>query len=142
MRTHRPKIKVKPLDWFMRADTMDHAMEGYTRVPADFELIGRDGYYCRGNDVWFEVDGVGYRAYSENTQQLARQYFCYDLTVNDEAILPAREEQAMREVLKTTRTARVRKALNQRLRLHEQAVQLRKTGREARMWMIRHNDIV
>lgn len=84
-----PKLKVKPLEWYMQEDPEDLAEQGYTPLPADFELIGRDGYYCRGNDVWFEFEGVGYRAYPSSERHRAREYFCYTLTVNDEAILPS-----------------------------------------------------
>lgn len=132
-----PKLKVKPLEWYMQEDPEDLAEQGYTPLPADFELIGRDGYYCRGNDVWFEFEGVGYRAYPSSEQNKAREYFCYTLTVNDEAILPQREAVAMRLVLKTCRDATVKKAIRERLNVHEQAVQLKYTGRNARLSRIK-----
>ena len=132
-----PKLKVKPLEWYMQEDPEDLAEQGYTPLPADFELIGRDGYYCRGNDVWFEFEGVGYRAYPSSEQSKARAYFCYTLTVNDEAILPQREAVAMRLVLKTCRDATVKKAIRERLNVHEQAVQLKSTGRNARLSRIK-----
>lgn len=132
-----PKLKVKPLEWYMQEDPEDLAEQGYTPLPADFELIGRDGYYCRGNDVWFEFEGVGYRAYPGSEQNRARAYFCYTLTVNDEAILPQREAVAMRLVLKTCRDAVVKKAIRERLNVHEQAVQLKSTGRNARLSRIK-----
>lgn len=128
-----PKLKVKPLEWYMEYDPEELAEEGYVPLPDDFELVGQDGYYCRGNDVWFEVDGVGYRAYPSSERRKAREYFCYDLKVNDEAILPEREAQAMKVVLNTCRDSGVRKAVNKRLRLHEDAKDLRDTGRRARL---------
>lgn len=132
-----PKLKVRPLEWYMQEEPEVLAEEGYEPLPAGFELVGRDGYYCRGNDVWFEFEGVGYRAYPRATKQRAREYFCYTLEVNDEAILPQREAVAMRLVLATCRDAGVKKALQKRLRLHEDAVDLRRTGRNARLTRIR-----
>lgn len=132
-----PKLKVKPLEWYMQEDPEDLAEQGYVSLPWDFKLIGRDGYYCRGLDVWFEFKGRGYWAYTLATKQKAREYFCYTLTVNDEAILPQREVTAMREVLKITRDSVVRRAIRNRLQLHEQAQDLRRTGREARLCRMR-----
>ena len=132
-----PKLKVRPLEWYMQEDPEDLAEQGYTPLPAEFELVGRDGYYCRGNDVWFEFEGVGYKAYPSSERNRARKYFCYTLEVNDEAILPQREAVAMRLVLATCRDAGVKKALQKRLRLHKDAVDLRRTGRNARLTRIR-----
>lgn len=133
-----PKLKVKSLEWYMRRDPEDFAEEGYyTPLPADFPLLGRDGYYCRGENVWFEFGGIGYSAYPSQSRQRARETFCYDLTVNDEAILPQREEIAMRAVLRTSRDSTVKKALGARLRLHTAAIELRATGRNARLTRIR-----
>jgi hypothetical protein len=124
------KLKVKNLEWYHKEyDHEELLEEGYTEVPATFKLVGRDGYYCFGNDVWFETNGRGYRAYRGNDK--AREYFVYDITVNDEAILPTREVAAMEQVLKTCRDADVKKALHKRLRLHEAAWQIRYSGRRA-----------
>ena len=131
------KLKVKPLEWYMEFEPEELAEEGYTPIEEDFELVGRDGYYCRGNDVWFEVDEVGYRAYPRSTKHMAREYFCYDLTINDEAILPAREVEAMKTVLKTSRDSRVKKAIHECLRKHEDAVSLRETGRNSKLMRIK-----
>lgn len=127
-----PKLKVKQLEWYMK-DPESLFEDDYCQLPEDFKLIGRDGYYCFGNDVWFEVDGCGFRAYPRAPKNKARDYFCYDLKVNDEAILPSKEAKAMLDVLKTTRDSGVRKALNSRLRLHEQAISIRDTSRRARI---------
>lgn len=132
-----PKLKVKPLEWYMNNDPEDLVDQGYEPIENSVALIGRDGYYCYGDTVWFEVGGVGYLAYPGTDRKRAREYFCYDLTVNDEAILPNREAEAMRAVLKTSRDSGVRKAINVRLRLHEQAVDLRNTARSARTTRIR-----
>jgi hypothetical protein len=132
-----PKLKVKRLEWYMDTDSEDLVDQGYEPIENSIALIGRDGYYCYGNAVWFEVGGVGYHAYPRISREQAREYFCYDLTVNDEAILPNREAEAMCAVLKTSRDSGVRKAINARLRLHEEAVGLRNTGRSARLTRIR-----
>jgi hypothetical protein len=132
-----PKLKVKPLEWYMENDPEELAEEGYTPLSKDFKLVGRDGYYCRGEYVWFEVGGVGYRAYPHAERGRARQYFCYDLTVNEESILPIREVEAMRTVLKTSRDSGVRKAIQACLRRHENALDLRETGRRAKMTRIK-----
>lgn len=130
-----PKLKVKPLEWYMKQDHEDLIEEGYRLI--DFRPVGRDGYYCRGNDVWFEFEGRGYNAYPTTTRKRAREYFCYDLTVNDEAILMCREVEAIRTVLATVKDAAVRKALFARVHLHEQAAQIRNSGRCARKLMLR-----
>jgi hypothetical protein len=128
-----PKLKVKPLEWYMKKEAENLAKQGYTPLSSDFELIGRDGYYCRGNKVWFEFKGVGYWEYPESGRSNAREDFCYTLTVNDEAILPQREFVAMRQVLKTCRDAGVKKTIRERLYVHEQAVQLRSIRRASRL---------
>lgn len=132
-----PKLKVKPLEWYMEYEPEELAEEGYTPLPDYFKLVGRDGYYCRGDFVWFEVDGVGYQAYPRAARGMARQYFCYDFEVNNEAILPEREVVAMNQVLKTCRDAQVKKAINRRLRLHENAIDLRDSGRRAALTRIK-----
>jgi hypothetical protein len=124
------KLKVKRLEWYMVDRDHEELLEnGYCEVPATFQLTGRDGYYCRGNDVWFEVNGKGYVAYHNSGN--AREYFCYEFTVNPEAILPAREVAAMRQVLKTCRDATVKKALYARLQLHTSAKEIHDSGRSA-----------
>ena len=95
--------------------------------------IGRNGYYCLKNDVWFEYEGRAYWAYPRSTKEKAREYFCYTLSVNDEAILPNREVEAMKVVLKTCRDATVKKAIRERLNLHQQSVELKSTSRNARL---------
>jgi hypothetical protein len=132
-----PKLKVKPLEWYMEYEPEELAEEGYTPLPDYFKLVGRDGYYCRGDFVWFEVDGVGYQAFPRAERGMARKYFCYDFEVNNEAILPEREVTAMNQVLKTCRDAGVKKAINRRLRLHENAIDLRDTGRRAKLVRIK-----
>jgi hypothetical protein len=132
-----PKLKVKPLEWYMESDPEYFIEDGFTPIEADFQLVGRDGYYCRGDDVWFEVGGVGYRAYPRAERGRARQYFCYDFEVNDEAILPIREVEAMKTVLKTSRDSGVRKSIQDCLRRHENALDLRETGRRAKLTRIK-----
>jgi hypothetical protein len=132
-----PKLKVKPLEWYMENDPEELAEEGYTPLPNYYRLVGRDGYYCRGDFVWFEVDGVGYQAYPRSERGRARQYFCYDFEVNDEAILPIREVEAMKTVLKTSRDSSVRKAIQASLRRHENALDLRESGRRAKLTRIK-----
>jgi hypothetical protein len=130
-----PKLKVKPLEWYMQKDHEDLIEEGYRLI--DFRPVGRDGYYCRGNNVWFEYEGRGYKAYPNATRKRAREYFCYDLTVNDEAILMPCEVEAMRTVLKTVKDAAVRKALYARVHLHEQALACRESRRGSAKFMLR-----
>lgn len=132
-----PKLKVKPLEWYMENDPEELAEEGYTPLEDDFELVGRDGYYCRGEYVWFEVGGVGYRAYPHAERGMARKYFCYDFEVNEESILPEREVEAMKTVLKTSRDSGVRKSIQACLRRHENALDLRETGRRAKLTRIK-----
>jgi hypothetical protein len=124
-----PKLKVKPLEWYMERDHED-LIEDFTPLSEDYLLLGRDGFYCLNDLVWFEVNGVGYHAYNFSLSK-HREHFCYTLTVNDEAILPEREARAIEEVLKTSRDASVKKALRARLHLHNQAWHLRNTYREA-----------
>lgn len=141
-------LKVKPLEWYMEDKTHEELLEdGYCEVSAEFPLVGRDGYYhCASwgegsqpelNATWFEVNGRGYHAYPTSTRKRAREYFCYNLTVNDEAILPEREVRAMRDVLKISRDRAVKQVLQARIRLHEEAWGLRNTGLRARLSRIR-----
>lgn len=132
-----PNLKVKPLEWHMEKEPEELAEEGYTPLPDYFKLVGRDGYYCRGDFVWFEVDGVGYQAYPRAERGMARKYFCYDFEVNEESILPTREVEAMRAVLKTSRDSSVRKAIQASLRRHEIALGSRETGRRAKLMRIK-----
>lgn len=107
---------------------------GYTQcVP----IVGRDGYFCQGNSVWFEYDGKAYTAYPTSNRSHARQYFCYDLDTNDGAILTQRELSAMQEILCITRDAGVRKVLRKRLALHNDAVSARESRRNIRRVMKR-----
>lgn len=129
-----PNLKVKPLEWYMQDDIEGLAEQGYVMI---HPRIGRDGYYCQGIDVWFEYDGRAYWAYPSLTKQKAKECFCYTLAVNDEAILPKREVEAMKLVLKTCRDAGVKKAIRKRLNLHEQAVNQKYTGRNAQLSRIR-----
>ena len=92
-------------------------------------IVGRDGYFCQGNSVWFEYGGKAYTAYPNSNRSQARRYFCYDLDTNDGAILSQRELSAMQEILCITRDANVRKVLRQRLELHSTAVAARETRR-------------
>lgn len=131
-----PKLKVRPLEWYMQRDHEDLVETGYVPIPR-FLMIGRDGYYCYNNRVWFEYDSVGYLAYPQLTPERAAEYFCLTFTVNDEAILMPREVEAMRQVLKTTRDASVRKSLQARLRLHRDALSLRQCSRDARLARVR-----
>jgi len=104
----------------------------FSEVPKDFPLIGRDGYYCRGEDVWFEYQGRGY-VFGKTLKE--RSYFEYELVINDEAILMEREVRAMQTILKTTRDPNVRKVISKRLRMHEEAFELRDIRRGAyRIW--------
>lgn len=129
-----PNLKVKPLEWYMQDDIEGLAEQGYVMI---HPRIGRDGYYCQGIDVWFEYDGRAYWAYPSLTKQKAKECFCYTLAVNDEAILPKREVEAMKVVLKTCRDAGVKKAIRKRLNLHEQALNQKYTGRNAQLSRIR-----
>lgn len=127
-----PKLKVKQLKSPMiyLIDFPDEQpFERPDPVPENFPLIGRDGFYCRGEDVWWEYKGKGY-LYGRTLK--CRPDFVYDLTVNDEAILMKREANAMKIILKTTRDATVRKTVSKRLRLHEEAVYLRNIKRGIR----------
>jgi hypothetical protein len=129
-----PNLKVKELDWYMKRDLEEFREEGYYKpLPETFKLLGRNGYYCRGLDVWFEYNSVGYAAYPSFTRQQARESFCYDLTVNDEAILPNKEAEALRMVLKTSRDGNLNKMIRSKLYTHESAVSIRETGRRARI---------
>lgn len=124
-------LKVKPLQFWMLDRTHEELLEEYEEMPDNLIKVGRDGFYCFINTVWFEVDSKAYFAYRSTDK--AREYFCYDLTVNDEAILTKREEDAMVMLLKTCRDSAVRKVVSERLYLHRDAKELRDTGRRAQM---------
>jgi hypothetical protein len=129
-----PNLKVKPLEWYMSADLDELRDMGYT---ASDPVIGRDGYYCRGNVVWFEVDGAAYPAYPGFSRQRARESFCYNLTVNDEAILTDREVMAIKEILAVTRDSAIRQVLRKRLNLHHASKATRDSARSAKKMLIR-----
>lgn len=132
-----PKLKVKPLEWYHQAPKVLLYEDGYRTLGPEEYRVGRDGYYCCGNDVWFEYEGEAYKAYPNATTHKAREYFCHSLTVNDEAILPQREVAAIKEVLKTSRDPSVRKALTKRLHLHADASSLRQCARGAVLARVR-----
>ena len=115
----------------MQEDAEGLAEQGYTQTPNDFPLLGRDGYYCRGTNVWFEVDGTGYVAYPSLDRSKAKDCFCHSFTHNDEAILSNREANAMRRLLKITSDNTVRRAIAKRLRVHDDSVSLRESRRQA-----------
>jgi hypothetical protein len=127
-----PNLKVKKLEWYMPKWVKDQDRD-LKEVPDGFPLVGRDGYYCRGDEVWFEYQGRGYQT---KTGPKEREYFCYTLTVNDEAILMSREVEAIETVLATSRDATVKKALWARLNLHNEAFDLRNHIRQAqKQWL-------
>jgi hypothetical protein len=127
-----PNLKVKKLEWYMPKWVKDQDRD-LKEVPDGFPLVGRDGYYCRGDEVWFEYQGRGYQT---RTGPEEREFFCYTLTVNDEAILMSREVEAIETVLATSRDANVKKALWARLNLHNEAFDLRNHIRQAqKQWL-------
>lgn len=132
-----PSLKVKPLEWYHTCDLEALIDQGYTPLPESFPKVGRDGYYCLGDKVWFEYDGLAYEAFPKRPSVSARELFCYDLVVNDEAILPQREVDAMKELLGISRDPGVKKAVRKRLSLHERALGRRQTIRDARLARIR-----
>lgn len=126
-----PKLKVLQLHWYMKRmidypDQQPH--EKPEPVPENFPLVGRDGFYCRGEDVWWEYRGKGY-LYGRTLKD--RAVFDHKLAVNDDAILMQCEAAAMRTILKTTRDAAVKKAVGARLQLHGEALYLRNLRRNA-----------
>lgn len=129
-----PNLKVKPLEWYMCADPDELRDMGYT---ASDPVIGRDGYYCRGNVVWFEVNGAAYPAYPGFSRRRAREYFYHNLTVNDEAILTDREVMAIKDILAVTRDSAIRQVLRKRLNLHHASKATRDSARSAKKMLIR-----
>ena len=129
-----PNLKVKPLEWYMSADPDELRGMGYT---ASEPVIGQDGYYCRGNVVWFEVDGAAYPAYPGFSRRRAREYFCHNLTVNDEAILTDREVLAIKDILAVTRDSAIRQVLRRRLNLHHDSKATRDSVRRVKRALIR-----
>lgn len=121
------KLKVKSLEWWMMEDPEFLESDGYTPIEP---ILGRDGYYSYMGVVWFEYDGKAYKAFPTRTAKQAREYFEYDFHFNDEKILPAREAEAMRVVLRTSKDYSVRKALRERLRKHEVSLEHRNTRRD------------
>jgi len=128
-----PNLKVKKLEWYMAKWVKDQDRD-LKEVPHGFPLVGRNGYYCRGDEVWFEFQGRGYQT---KTGPEERKFFCYTLTVNDEAILMSREVEAIKTVLATSRDATVKKALWARLNLHNEAFDLRNQIRQAQKQWVR-----
>lgn len=130
-------LKVLPLDFWMNPNSFFWDESEYEKVPESFELIGRNGFYCRDGQAWFEVDGIGYLFTISNSIEKGVSHFKYCLRMNDELILPDREVNAMTEILKVSRDAAVKKAISKRLGEHIVAYQLRQTRRNARMTRIR-----
>lgn len=124
-----PKLKVLQLHGFMKImidNPEKHPHEKPVPVPENFPLVGRDGFYCRGEDVWWEYRGKGY-LYGRTLKD--RAIFDHKLAVNDDAILMQCEAAAMKTILKTTRDAAVKKAVGARLQLHGEALYLRNLRR-------------
>jgi hypothetical protein len=97
-------------------------------------MFNRDGYYYDRHKkfCWFEVNGKAY-----HNKDLADS-FCYQMNNGqEEYILPAGEARAMQTVLHTTRDHAVKKVLQARLRKHNDAVELRDTGRRATIGRMR-----
>ena len=119
-------LKVLSLTFSMKymVEESEHEL---TKVPDGFPLIGRDGYYCRGEDVWFEYQGCGYLFHRTLK---SRPDFEYALRVNDEAILMDREVLAMKTILKTARSGIIKNVLRERLNLHKEALYLRNIKRQ------------
>lgn len=130
-------LKVLPLNFWMKPDSVFWDEDEYEKVPESLQLIGRDGFYCRDGKAWFEVGGVGYLYTTFNSIEKGVSYFKNSLRMNDELILPDREVQAMTEILKISRDATVKKAIAKRLRDHNNAYSLRATKRNARMTRIK-----
>lgn len=127
-------LKVLPLENWQQQDHED-LIEFNREVPDNFQLIGRDGYYCYYDTVWFEYNGRGYFAHSR--MKNPKSHFVFDLKINDELILPEREAQAIRNVLKTSRDPKVKKVLWKRINRHDQAVSLRAVYRNACLFSMR-----
>ena len=132
-------LKVLPLDFWMNPNSFFWDEDEYEKVPESFNLIGRDGFYCRDGQAWFEVGGIGYLFTISNSVEKGVSHFKYSLRINDELILPEREVKAMTEILKISRDAAVKKAISKRLRDHNYAYSSRalyRNGRKTRIKLI------
>jgi hypothetical protein len=119
------------MEWCDEDELMD--MEYYD-ISLIHPMFNRDGYYYDRHKkfCWFEVNGKAY-----HNKDLANS-FCYRMNNGqEEYILPDSEARAMRAVLKTSRDYAVKQVLQARLRKHDDAVELRDTGRRARVGRMR-----
>jgi hypothetical protein len=132
-----PKLKVLTLSASMKLH-VERRERGLKQVPYDFPLIGRDGYYRRGDAAWFECQGNGY--------QDNKLDFEHRMKTTDEALLMTTEVDAMQTIIKTSRDVNICKALRERLFLHYDAYSRKKADREGRKFRIdfRHlwNDLL
>lgn len=118
-------LKVRPLEWYMKQPFEDLIESGYVLHP--IKLIGRDGYYCFKNDVWFEYQGRGYVAYPNLTRDRAKEQFLYPLMeCNDELIFNKRELDAITTLINVTKKSSMKKFLQKRLSKHLISVDRRK----------------
>jgi hypothetical protein len=130
-----PKLKVLSLEYYMREEEL--SLECGVPVPDDFPLLGRDGYYCRGEDVWWESGGRGFKPKEYPGDASARSQFLYQLEHNLEAILSQREVEALETLVKVSRDGVFLKAAKQKLLKHQESVSIRETRRQTRAFFLR-----
>jgi hypothetical protein len=130
-----PKLKVLSLEYYMREE--DLSLECGVPVPDDFPLLGRDGYYCRGEDVWWESGGRGFKPKEYPGGASARSNFLHQLEHDLEAILSQKEVEALKTLVKLSRDGVFLKAAKQKLLRHSISASTRETGRRTRAFFLR-----
>lgn len=116
------RIKVLPLETYMR---YWRGELGAKEVKVE---IGRDGYYYSrlDNKAWFEVGGIAYERDPKD--------FKYRLRLLNHTPLRPKEVQAFRLLALEHLTSKQQQAL---MYLDECWKQIRATGRNARVWMMK-----
>lgn len=117
-----PKLKMLPLLYWM-----EH-LENQVPTSGIYKPIGRDGYYRRGDLVWFEINNRCF--VTHGTTSVA--HFELHLAITDEKILRPADVAALKTVIGFTKNKQLIEILQQ----HEEALQLRSSYRDARKLML------
>lgn len=98
-------IKRLELDGWMKSksgfdDTIKYSSANYTQIAP---IIGKDGIYLRGNECWFEVNGVAYTA--------SKSSFDYTFDILTVRELSKRETDALEAIVKARLATKAQKKL-------------------------------
>lgn len=123
------RIKVLPTELWMQRGFREEC--GVEEIEPKFH---KDNQYLVGDDWWFEIEGRAFTYKDAKKRQGAVDQFKYQLSITDEAILDARELDAVTTILKVSRNARLKREAIRLWTQHDHAGSIRKLKRD----MARH----